>query len=170
MKLTVAQMKLFTFFCPIFLLCSCAKQYHGIDELTPKAGKELPISDAATVDLQYAGMCTADDKALIWFISDNEYQAHYYLPMEVKITGTDRYSFVQTYKPILGQVQDIAVLNWNRGFAFVINNPDCASVKITDENGIHEEKIDPESYPYVFYEPMVPSEYLFLDSNGNELN
>ncbi len=170
MKLTTAQMKLFAFLCPIFLLCGCAKQYHGIDELTAKARKELPISDAAAVDLQYAGMCTADDKALVWFILGNEYQEHYYLPMEVKITGTDQYSFVQTYKPIIDQAQDIAVLNWNRGFAFVINNPNCVSVKITDENGTHEETIDSESYPYVFYEPMIPSEYLFLDSDGNELN
>lgn len=170
MKLTAVPIKLSAFLCPMLLLCGCTKQYHGINELTAKARKELPISDAATTDLQYAGMCTADDKALVWFISGNEYQAHYYLPMEVKITGTDQYSFVQTYKPILDEAQDIAVLNWNRGYAFVINNPDCASVKITDENGTHEETIDPESYPYVFYEPTLSSEYRFLDSSGNELN
>ncbi len=85
-------------------------------------------------------MSVADNKALAWFISGNEYQAHYYLPMEVEVKGDDKYSFVRTYKPMNGETDNIAILNWNGGYSFVVNNSDCASVKITGENGIYEEK------------------------------
>ena len=35
------------------------------------------------------------------------------------------------------------------------------------ENGIYEEKV--KEVPYVFYYPSIPSQYVFLDSDGNEL-
>ena len=105
---------------------------------------------------------------MAWFISGNEYQAHYYLPMEVEVKGDDKYSFVRTYKPMNGETDNIAILNWNGGYSFVVNNSDCASVKITGENGIYEEKV--KEVPYVFYYPSIPSQYVFLDSDGNELS
>ena len=122
-------------------LTGCTKIYNGTDELTEKARKEMPVSDFETTDIQYAGMSVADNKALAWFISGNEYQAHYYLPMEVEVKGDDKYSFVRTYKPMNGETDNIAILNWNGGYSFVVNNSDCASVKITGENGIYEEKV-----------------------------
>ena len=149
-------------------LTGCTKIYNGTDELTEKARKEMPVSDFETTDIQYAGMSVADNKALAWFISGNEYQAHYYLPMEVEVKGDDKYSFVRTYKPINGETDNIAILNWNGGYSFVVNNSDCASVKITGENGIYEEKV--KEVPYVFYYPSIPSQYVFLDSDGNELS
>ena len=144
------------------------KIYNGTDELTEKARKEMPVSDFETTDIQYAGMSVADNKALAWFISGNEYQAHYYLPMEVEVKGDDKYSFVRTYKPMNGETDNIAILNWNGGYSFIVNNSDCASVKITGENGIYEEKV--KEVPYVFYYPSIPSQYVFLDSDGNELS
>ena len=48
--------------------------------------------------MQYVGMCTVDDTALVWFISGNQYQTHYYLPMEVEIKGEAEYAYVRTYK------------------------------------------------------------------------
>lgn len=119
--------------------------------------------------MQYGGMCTVDDAALVWFISGNQYQTHYYLPMEVEIKGEAEYAYVRTYKP-MSPFMDIAVLNWNRGYAFIVNNPNCVSVKITDEAGTHEEMIEKDAYPYVFYCSSVPSEYVFIDAEGNELN
>lgn len=79
--------------------------------------------------MQYGGMCTVDDTALVWFISGNQYQTHYYLPMEVEIKGEAEYAYVRTYKP-MSPFMDIAVLNWNRGYAFIVNNPNCVSVKL----------------------------------------
>ena len=150
-------------------LSACAKIYNGTDELIDKAREEIPISDADTTDIQYAGMCAKDDKALVWFISGNEYQAHYYLPMEVEIKGEAAYRFIRTYKPMDGRGEDIAIVQWNEGYAFIINNPKCASVKITGEAGTYEETFDSKSFPYVFYYPSLPSAYVFLDAEGNEL-
>lgn len=150
-----------------FSISGCTKTYKGTDELIEKAREEIPVSDADTIDMQYGGMCTVDDTALVWFISGNQYQTHYYLPMEVEIKGEAEYAYVRTYKP-MSPFMDIAVLNWNRGYAFIVNNPNCVSVKITDEAGTHEEMIEKDAYPYVFYCSSVPSEYVFIDAEGNE--
>ena len=152
-----------------FSISGCTKTYKGTDELIEKAREEIPVSDADTIDMQYGGMCTVDDTALVWFISGNQYQTHYYLPMEVEIKGEAEYAYVRTYKP-MSPFMHIAVLNWNRGYAFIMNNPNCVSVKITDEAGTHEEMIEKDAYPYVFYCSSVPSEYVFIDAEGNELN
>ena len=152
-------------------LSGCARTYHGTDELMAKARKEIPISDADTVDMQYAGMCRKDDKAIAWFISGNEYQAHYYLPMEIEIkeNGAD-YSFVRVYKPMDDRAEDVAILNWNRGYAFLINNPQVAKVQITLDNGeMIEETIKEGTIPHTFYVSAILSEYVFLDSEGNEI-
>lgn len=152
-----------------FSLAGCTKTYKGTDGLIEKAREEIPISDADTMDIQYGGMSVIDDKALVWFISGNQYQAHSYLPMEVKIKGEAEYAYVRTYKP-MSRLIDTAVLNWNHGYAFIVNNPKCVSVKITDETGTHEEMIGKDDYPYVFYCSSVPSEYIFIDAEGNEIN
>lgn len=152
----------------VWLLFPREKVYRGTDALIEKAREVIPISDADTTEMVYAGLCAKDDKALIWFISGNEYQAHYYLPMEFAIVGTDAYTYVHTYKP-LERGRDIAVLLWQRGYAFLINNPDCRTVKIVDEGQTILEEIKPDCYPYVFYYDAVPSEYYFLDGEGIEI-
>lgn len=153
-------------------LASCAKTYTGTDELMEKAREEMPVSDSAAIDMHYAGMCRVDDRAIAWFISGNEYQAHSYLPMEIKIKGSgDEYTFVQTYKPMTGVCPDVAIVNWNRGYAFLINNPNVAAVKMTFENGeTTEEVIQDGGIPYAFYVPSIPTEYVFLDAEGREVH
>lgn len=162
----------------VCLLClsfaACAKTYHGTDELIEKARQEIPVSDSDTVDIKYAGMTKVDNekvdnKAIAWFISGNEYQAHYYLPMEIEVNGDD-YKFVRTYKPMTDACSDVAVVNWNRGYAFLINNPNVATVKITLENGeVTEEIIQRDDIPCEFYTSYIPAEYTFLDAQGNEV-
>ena len=162
----------------VILLCmlcmsvtGCAKTYHGTDELIEKARKEIPIAEADSTEIQYAGMCGEDNKAIAWFISGNEYQAHYYLPMEIEIKGNGaNYSFVRSYKPMDDRARDVAMLHWNSGYAFLINNPQIAKVQITLENGeIIEENIKDGIIPYTFFVDIVPTEYVFLDSAGNEI-
>ncbi len=157
----------------VYLLClgfaACAKTYHGTDELIEKARQEITVSDSDTVDIKYAGMTKVDNKAIAWFISGNEYQAHYYLPMEIEVNGDD-YKFVRTYKPMTDACSDVAVVNWNRGYAFLINNPNVATVKITLENGeVTEESIQRGDIPCEFYTSYIPAEYTFLDAQGNEV-
>lgn len=152
-----------------FTLCGCQKTLDGTDELIEKAREEIPIADAENTDIVYAGLCAKDEAALIWFISGNEYQAHYYLPMECKIVGKNSYTFERIYKP-LERGEDIVVLLWKSGYAFLVNNPDCKMIRLTDETGVHEINIEKDAYPYIHYSEVVPSEYLFLDAEGNEID
>ena len=64
---------------------------------------------------------------------------------------------------------DVCILQWGRGYSFCINNPKCKTIRITDGTGTYDEVIENDCYPYVFYTNGVPSECVFLDSNGNEL-
>lgn len=153
-------------------LAGCSqKNYSGTDELMKKARKEIPISDADTIDMQYAGMCGVDNKAIVWFISGNEYQTHYYLPMEIETKeNCTEYVFVHTHKPMIDRASDVAIVNWNQGYAFLINNPEIATVQMTLQNGeVVEEVIQKGTIPYTFYVPFIPSEYVFLDVEGNEV-
>ena len=147
-----------------FSISGCTKTYKGTDELIEKAREEIPVSDADTIDMQYGGMCTVDDTALVWFISGNQYQTHYYLPMEVEIKGEAEYAYVRTYKP-MSPFMDIAVLNWNRVYAFIVNNPGQQH-----RFEVRHRRYGSRAYPYVFYCSSVPSEYVFIDAEGNELN
>lgn len=153
-------------------LASCSTgTYKGTDELMEKARKELPISDADTIDIQYAGMCGVDNKAIAWFISGNEYQSHYYLPMEIEIKGNHaEYVFVRTHTPMMDRASDVAIVNWNEGYVFLINNPEIATIHITNPNGEEvEEVIQKEMIPYIFYVSFIPSEYVFIDVEGNKV-
>lgn len=156
----------------VLSLSACGNTLKGTEELIQKAREEMPISNADSIDLQYAGMCGIDDRAIAWFISGNEYQQHDYLPMEIEVKeNADEYTYIRTYKPIVDRVEDIALILWNGGYAFVINNPNCKSVRFTTDGGVYEEIIQADTYPYVFFYPLGHAvvEYELLDTDGNEL-
>ena len=154
----------------LFALCGCRETLKGTDALIEKAREEMPIADAENTEIVYAGLCAKDDSALIWFVSGNEYQAHTYLPMECDIVGKNEYQFVRTYNP-MDRGMDIAVLQWNGGYSFIVNNINCKTIRIIDNSGTHDIAIEKDAYPLVFYNDLLPNEfeYYFLDENGNEL-
>lgn len=155
---------LFAIFSSVILLSACGK-IKNTDELIRKARKELSVSDADSIDIAYAGECKNDSYSLIWFISGDGSQEHYYLPMEcLEVNGG--YEFKQTFKPI-SRGENIAALQWQRGYAFLVNNSNCKTLKITDTDGVHN--IDVNEYPFIWYNETMPSEYLFLDIDGNEI-
>ena len=51
----------------VLSLSACGKTLKGTDGLIEKAREEIPISDSDTIDLQYAGMCGNDNRAIAWF-------------------------------------------------------------------------------------------------------
>ena len=156
------------FTCALFMLCGCQKTLKGTDALIEKAREEIPVSNADTISIEYAGMCVEDDSALVWFISGNENQAHYYLPMECNVVGKNEYTFNRVYEP-MHRGDDIAVLEWKGGYAFLINNLKCKTIRITDNTGTHDIAIEKNAYPFIYYNNLRPHEYVFLDENGNEL-
>lgn len=158
----------------VLSLSACGKTLKGTDGLIEKAREEIPISDSDTIDLQYAGMCGNDNRAIAWFISGNEYQKHYYLPMEVEVKeDAAEYTFVRTYKPIDDRIGDIAYIQWGDGYAFIVNNTNCKSVRFTSGSEVYEEVIPDDTYPYVFFylsdHTNSTLQFEFLDAEGNEL-
>jgi len=154
--------------CMTITLCGCQKTLRGTDALIEKAREEIPVSDAENIDISFAGLCGRDDLALLWFVSGNEYQAHYYLPMECTVVGKDEYTFERICKP-LERGLDIAVLQWQGGYSFLVNNPDCKTIRITDNAGTQDIAIKNDAYPFVYYNNAIPSKYLFLDAEGKEI-
>lgn len=57
-------------------------------------------------------------------------------------------------------------MNWHQGYAFLINNIEVSRIQMTLED---EEVIQKDTIPYTFYVPFIPSEYVFLDEKGNEI-
>lgn len=134
----------------VLSLSACGKTLKGTDGLIEKAREEIPISDSDTIDLQYAGMCGNDNRAIAWFISGNEYQKHYYLSMEVEVKeDAAEYTFIRTYKPIDDRIRDIAYIQWCDGYAFIVNNTNCKRVRFASGNEVYEEVIPDDTYPYV---------------------
>ena len=65
---------------------------------------------------------------------------------------------------------DVAIVNWNGGYAFLVNNPEVAAVRLTLENGeVSEEVIPGDRIPYAFCVPSIPAEYVFIDAEGNDV-
>lgn len=151
----------------VFLSCK-DNTYTDIASLAEKAREEFPIADAESIDISYAGQIKKDDKVLLWFISGNDHQSHYYLPMECTLVGENEYKFERTYKPMI-RSSDIAVLEWNRIYVFAVNAPTCKSVHIEGESGVVDENLKDKSYPYVFYYNGLPTEYEFFDADGQKI-
>ena len=154
--------------CCCFALLGCQNTIKGTDALIGKAREVIPVSDAETIDLEYVGMIANNEYALLWFVSGNEFQSHYYLPMECKIVGKDEYVFERIYEP-MDRGQDIVVLEWLNGYAFLVNNPKCKTVRVVDNNGTRDYVIEKDVYPFIFYNSQIPSKYVFLDEIGNEI-
>ncbi len=154
----------------ILSLVGCTKIYNGTEALIDKVREEIPIANADDAEIKYAGMCGDGDIVLIWYISGNEYQGHTYFPIECEVTGEAEYKFIRSFNIVMDErCSDVCILQWGRGYSFCINNPKCKTIRITDGTGTYDEVIENDCYPYVFYTNGVPSEYVFLDSNGNEL-
>ena len=65
---------------------------------------------------------------------------------------------------------NVAIVNWNRGYAFLINNPDVATVQMTFETGETTEEVIPsDRIPYTFYISSISTKCVFLDAKGNEV-
>ena len=87
--------------------------------------------------------------------------------MEFVSLGDDKYKFVQAYHSV-ERGADIFVHMWGRGYSFLVNNPECNSVSITDAIG-NSQTVAVDKLPFVYFYKGTPSEYHFLDKDGKEL-
>lgn len=156
----------------VFSLVGCGKKLTSTEDLIEKAREEITVAEADTIEVRLAAKYIKSDKALMWFITGNEYQMHRYFPMVFDVVGEEEYVFVQRHNAV-ERGQDIFVYNWGDGYSFLVNNPKCKSIQITGNIGglgaITEVKIDDGEYPFHYYYELLPQNYIFLDAEGNEI-
>lgn len=156
----------------VFSLVGCGKKLTSTEDLIEKAREEITVAEADTIEVRLAAKYIESDKALMWFITGNEYQMHRYFPMVFDVVGEEEYVFVQRHNAV-ERGQDIFVYNWGDGYSFLVNNPKCKSIQITGNIGglgaITEVKIDDGEYPFHYYYELLPQNYIFLDAEGNEI-
>ena len=140
----------------------------GEEGLIAKARKEIRnLADIETIEISIAGESVTNRSRtdhLFWFVTGNEYQMHEYIPMEFTEIGEDTYKFVHQYKA-LKRGQDIYVREWKNGYSFIVNNPKCKRISIWGYEG--ETQVTVDQIPFVYYYPLLPGEYSFLDEDGN---
>ncbi len=161
---------LFLAFILVFSLSGCGEIYDSTDDLIEKVREEIHLANAETVEIKYAGTCGNGSTALIWYIAGNEQQGYTYFPIECEIIGEASYKFVRSFNIVIDdRCEDVGILQWGNGYSFCVNNPECEAIRITDGSGTRDEVIPFDCYPYIIYTNEVPSEYIFLDAEGNEL-
>ena len=139
----------------------------GYDGLIAKARREIKLAESDTIEMVIAGKSTISRNThLFWFVTGNAYQMNRPHPMEFVETEPDVYKFVHSYNP-LPRGQDIYVLLWHSGYAFFVNNPECKTIRIDEYPGVKE--IEVTQYPFIYYNKLLPREYIFLDEHGNEI-
>lgn len=155
------------------LLSGCEPRVYEEEDYIEKAREVIPIADAETVDMKLVRTsCVIDGHELVWAISGNENQKHYYLPMEFEEAGQDcksrcKYNYVHAFKPAERCV-DIASLQWKGGCAFLVNNKLCSAVRITSENGVEDIPVT-EIPCALFYDKTSNFEYNYIDIDGEEM-
>ena len=137
----------------------CQKAMYDEADYIEKARKEFNISDAGTIEMKFIGEVTEGDKALLWFMSGNEYQTHNYLPMSCAITKDGGRVFEHAYKTLDRGTDIVVLVDWCGGYAFCVNNPKCKTIRIDDYYGVKE--IEVTKYPFVYYNTLLPHEYFF---------
>lgn len=155
----------------LFILCfstffpGCRAEMTKEEDFIAKARKEIPISNADTIDLLYAGSATKGKEALLWFISGNEYQDHFYFVMNCTVKENGAYLFQSSYSP--GErADDIAFFQWKGGYCFLVNNPACRTILIDDISV----PVPENSFPFLYFYPLIPHTYSFLDADGKVLS
>lgn len=151
----------------ILSLVGCKKTATDNEGMLKIAREEIPIASADTIDIQIIGSIDKDESRLVCFMTGNEYQGHSYFPIEFKITRNKKYEFFKVYK-MGDRGMDIYVELWKDGYVFIVNNEACKNIQLTLSNG-NKELVEVDEYPFLLYTDEIPSEYNFLDIDGNEI-
>ena len=116
-------------------------------------------------ELSIGRSCSDNDRTLFWLISGDSGRAHTYIRIEFAVSGDGEYSFVHKYDLIV-RTSDNASLMWKDGYSFVVNNPKCANIRITEPSGT--QNIQVGNMPFVYFLNSAPDEfeYEFLNSDG----
>lgn len=155
----------------IIVLTVCIKSTMGMtqDQLISEVSEKLGVDEESGAVLSYAGECTSDQNALLWFVVHNGSSRSYYAA-SCKILSNNRYRLIEIQTPSM-YAKDLAHAIWWGKSVFLINNKDCKEILIESTPGSILSKIEISAYPYIYH--VVPlAEQMrisFLDINGNEI-
>ena len=153
--------------CLSFTLFGCQKTLKGTNELIDKALEEIELpSDMNDFDISYLGLYSKDNSALIWFVVEGRDEKLYWA-MECNIVGKDEYRYVRMYTS-MPMAADIRFLHWKDDeYVFLVNNPNCKTMRFIDNTEIEEITIEKESVPIIYTSQVFPNKCEILDENGN---
>ena len=143
------------------MLCGCEPAIKSENDIINKARKYL----SENIDeLSISGSCSDNSSTLFWLMSENTL-----IPMKFAVNENGEYSFVHKYVPI-ERAADTASLMWKNGYSFVVNNPDCSKIRITEPDGGSTD-IEITEIPFVYFLENAPDEfeYSFLNAEGETL-
>ena len=143
------------------MLCGCEPALKSDSDIINKAREYLSENiDGLTI----AGSCSDSNNTLFWLISESTF-----IPMEFAVNENGEYSFAHRFDPI-ERTADTASLMWKDGYSFVVNNPDCTNIRITEPNGGITD-IEVTKVPFVYFLENAPDEfeYVFLNAEGEIL-
>lgn len=152
----------------MLMLSGCQRAMYTEEDYIAQARRVSSVAEAETIEMTYVGRTVEDGKVLVWVMSGNEHQAHRYLPMSCRVAKDGGLVFEHAYEPIERGTDILVLPEWQGGYAFCVNNPECKVIRIEDAAGAKE--IGVTEYPFIHYNRLLPGEYVFLDENGNEIN
>ena len=155
----------------IIVLAVCIKSAMGMtqDQLISEVSEKLGVDEESGAVLSYAGKCTSDQNALLWFVVHNGSSRSYYAA-SCKILSNNRYQLIEIQTPSM-YAEDLAHAIWWGKSVFLINNKDCKEILIESTPGSILSKIEISAYPYIYHvEPLAEQMRIsFLDINGKEV-
>lgn len=103
-------------------------------------------------------------ECLVWYQIVEPYADAKYIPVVFTLKDTDtlRYAYTGLSRQ---RVLDIVAFPWQEGYSFLICDPDCTTLRLTQSDKALDIPI--EQYPFSYYIPYMPDTYSFLDVDGN---
>lgn len=136
------------------------------EELRAKAGEALGG------DVQFLSKAEQGEKALFWFYAHTE-EGRAYLCLDCQ-QREDGYQILRTLRPQV-DTQGVVHCKWGDDYAFVMDNPDCKTFRLTDGSEIVYEadlsQTEEGDFPYPLLVEDLPRRfaYIALDQNGEAL-
>lgn len=162
----------------LLLFSGCAGTVKTEEEMLTLARKEIPLSDAETIDMEIVGRIDEKEETLLIIKTGNEFQSNGFYPVSFK-QQKNAYRLSHVYRLGMSETANSCFTYlWKDSYVILVANEDCVTILITNELG-EEETVAVNSIPFLYQDKNAfddlnndgesKVEYLFLDNSGKEL-
>ena len=152
------------------------KWYEGNEGLIEKAKEEMNISTKDEVEIIILGSVDINNRALVWFMSEDSNNQHEYCALEFKINDKDSslFQFVKNCNAKYIE-PDAYICNWNLEenntiYSFAIKNETFSKIKFEYKDGqIEEIDINNREFP-LYTSDFNPVKYGLYNELGQVLS